>query len=42
MATSDSMDNSDFALYQIQLFEKLASKFSIIDLSSIISILVGL
>ena len=26
MATSDSMDNRDFALYQIQLFEKLSSK----------------
>jgi alanine racemase len=26
MATSDSMDNQDFALYQIQLFEKLSSK----------------
>jgi len=26
MATSDSMDNQDFALYQIQLFEKLAAK----------------
>jgi len=26
MATSDSMDNRDFALYQIQLFQKLASK----------------
>ena len=26
MATSDSMDNIDFALYQIQLFEKLAAK----------------
>ena len=26
MATSDSMDNQDFALYQIQLFEKLSEK----------------
>ncbi len=26
MATSDSMDNRDFALYQIHLFEKLSSK----------------
>jgi alanine racemase len=27
MATSDSMDNKEFALYQIQLFEKLSTKF---------------
>ena len=26
MATSDSMDNQDFTVYQIQLFEKLAAK----------------
>jgi len=28
MATSDSMDNKDFAHYQIQLFEKLATKIT--------------
>jgi alanine racemase len=28
MATSDAMDNSGFALYQIQLFEKLATKIT--------------
>lgn len=40
MATSDSIDNKDFAVYQIQLFEKLSSKIiSELDITPIRHIL---